>query len=413
MVHIHYTHIKPPDGSYLLGVLDPHRSPGILVQWGEGVLIFWHRSFWLLFQCVGCVTCSSNILTFLDFVACLHKWVNHNFNQCAPAAHLHSHFFNHWQIPDCYGQSLYAKWSNSMYILDSGFSASLQSEGTMFWPRIHVQKKPTDRSKQHSVVFLYLTCWKFHDWFFYSWALKTMTNFVNKKKEPQFSWAQHPHQNWIPASAKSRINTRSKFTSTFWTLAPAWLQRHVGLKGKQGFPVVGRKGKQWWVKPTLSWTYDPNMNQGKGSTMKQYLVVEVCRRGIDTASLYISIEAKHDVYIYPGTTIFKTHTNHHSWCQLDTKRKDPYFLLAGHPLFRPTLPKDTYDNDTSQISLPYTILYVNYMMPFPLKITATMWNSKATHLYSTYLKNQTHNRGSYPKEYYLSKAFFFLVPCVC
>jgi len=52
------------------------------------------------------------------------------------------------------------------------------------------------------------------------------------------------------------------------------------------------------VKPTLSWTYDPNRNQGKGSTMKQYLVVEVCRRGIDAASLYISIEAKHDVYIY-------------------------------------------------------------------------------------------------------------------
>lgn len=130
--------------------------------------------------------------------------------------------------------------------------------------------------------------------------------------------------------------------------------------------VVGRKGKQWWVKLTLSWTYDRNRNQGKGSTMKQYLVVEVCRRGIDAASLYISIEAKHDVYIYiyPATTIFKTHTNHHSWCQLDTKRKDPYFLLAGHPLFRPTLPKDTYDNDTSQISLPYTILYVNYMMPF-------------------------------------------------
>lgn len=85
----------------------------------EGVLIFWHGSFLPLFQCVGCVTCFSNILTFLDFVACLHKSVNHNFNHCAPAAHLHSHFFNHWQIPDCYGQSLNTKWSNSMYILDS------------------------------------------------------------------------------------------------------------------------------------------------------------------------------------------------------------------------------------------------------------------------------------------------------
>ena len=123
-------------------------------------------------------------------------------------------------------------------------------------------------------------------------SLEDHDKFREQKKDPQISWAQHPHQNWIPASAKSRINTRSKFTSTFWTLAPAWFQR------KQGFPVVGRKGKQWWVKPTLSWTYDRNRNQGKGSTMKQYLVVEVCRRGIDAASLYISIEAKHDVYIY-------------------------------------------------------------------------------------------------------------------
>lgn len=67
---------------------------------------------------------------------------------------------------------------------------------------------------------------------------------------------------------------------------------------RPGFSEVGRKGKQWWVKPTQSWTYDRNRNQGKGSTMKQYFVVEVCRRGIDTASLYISTEAKHDVYIY-------------------------------------------------------------------------------------------------------------------
>ena len=314
MVHIHYTHIKPPDGSYLLGVLDPHRSPGILVQWGEGVLIFWHGSFWLLFQCVGCVTCSSNILTFLDFVACLHKWVNHNFNQRAPAAHLHSHFFNHWQIPDCYGQSLYAKWSNSMYILDSGFSSSLQSEGTMFWPRIHVQKKPTDRSKQHSVVFLYLTCWKFHHWFSIPEPWRPWQISWTKKRIHRFP-QQHPHQNWIPASAKSRIKTRSKFTSTFWTLAPAWFQRHVGLKGKQGFPVVGRKGKQWWVKPTLSWTYDRNRNQGKGSTMKQYLVVEACR------SYHAILYVNHMMSFQP-----ENHSNH-----VKFKGNPPVFNLSEKP----------------------------------------------------------------------------------
>ena len=108
----------------------------------------------LFFQGVGCVICSSSILTFLDFVACLHNSVNHNFNQCAAADHLHSQFFNHWQIPDRYGQSLYTTWSNSMYILDSLQVSSLKEhEGTMFWPRIHVQKKTTtDGSKTNNTL---------------------------------------------------------------------------------------------------------------------------------------------------------------------------------------------------------------------------------------------------------------------
>lgn len=218
----------------------------------------------------------------------------------------------------------------------SGFSSSLPSEGTMFWPRIHVQKKPTDRSKQHSVVFLYLSCWKFHHWF----------SIPEPWRPWQISWTKKETQ-ISSATSASKLDPciRKKSDQNSIEVNIHFLNVGTGLA-----EVVGRKGKQWWVKPTLSWTYDRNRNQGKGSTMKQYLVVEVCRRGIDAASFSSALKQNMMyimyIYIYPATTIFKTHTNHHSWCQLDTKRKDPYFL-AGHPLFRPTLPKDTSDNDTS------------------------------------------------------------------
>ena len=138
-------------------------------------------------------------------------------------------------------------------------------------------------------------------------ALKTMTNFLNKKRTHKF-----PHQNWIPASAKSRIKTRSKFTSTFWTLAPAWLHMSCDLRENR---VRWWVGKENMMSETNTMDIWPQQEPGKGSTVKQYLI-EVCSRGIDAASLYISIVAK-TWCIYPGKTIFKTHANHHSWCQLD------------------------------------------------------------------------------------------------
>lgn len=168
----------------------------------------------------------------------------------------------------------------------SGFSSSLPSEGTMFWPRIHVQKKPTDRSKQHSVVFLYLSCWKFHHWF----------SIPEPWRPWQISWTKKETQ-ISSATSASKLDPciRKKSDQNSIEVNIHFLNVGTGLA-----EVVGRKGKQWWVKPTLSWTYDRNRNQGKGSTMKQYLVVEVCRRGIDAASFSSALKQNmmYIMYIY-------------------------------------------------------------------------------------------------------------------